>query len=114
MAKYNWKAQYEDGTSLFQVHSDGTTNAYEDIDRSKLSVFSLFKEDGTPVLDVIFDNDGEKLVWTRRVKMTLGEEPEVFHIIGKKGEFVSAILENGRIITRHNFVNDGLFYEVVQ
>ena len=113
MTQYLWAARYNDGTSLYQIEGD-ETHAYEDIDRTKLAVFSLFKENGDPVLDIIFDGDGEKLVWTRRVRMTLGAEPQTFHIVGKKGEFISALCEDGRVITRHNFVDDGLFYEVVQ
>ena len=110
MATYNWKATYTDGTVLAQTEQD----SYESIDKTKLLYFSLYDDSYKPVLDIIFDGDGEKLVWTRRTRMTLGEDPQVFHIVGKKGEFISALCEDGRVITRHNFVDDGLFYEVVQ
>jgi len=116
MAKLQWTARYNDGTSLNQIDTDGTSHAYLDIDRSKLETFILHEGEGTVIKNaVIFDGDGEKLVWTRRTRMTLGEEPQVFHIVGKKGEFILAISEDyGTTIARHNFIDDGLFYEVVQ
>lgn len=116
MAELTWVAQYNDGTQLSQRQSDGTKNDYEDIDRSKLEVFHLTNEEtSVSVLSILFDGDGEKLVWTRRIKMTLGQEPQVFHILGKKGHFILAVSEDtGAILARDNFKDDGLFYEVMQ
>lgn len=110
--EYFWKAQYNDGTTLFQVEGD-KKNAYEDIDRSKLEVFSIYRKNEDPVLDIIFDGDGDKLVWTRRVRMYSNDSKETFHIVGKKGEFILALTESGRVLARHNFKEDGLFYEVL-
>lgn len=116
MAELKWTAQYNDGTYLKQISPDGTKNAYTDIDRSKLKSFILRSQENVyPEHVVLFDNDGEKLVWTRRIRQTMGEDPQTFHIVGKKGEFISAVSEDtGIVITRHNFIDDGLFYEVSQ
>lgn len=38
---YEWKANYEDGTSLPQYNEDGSKNIYTDIDRSKLVSFEI-------------------------------------------------------------------------
>lgn len=112
-----WTAKYTDGTTLDQIDLDGNKSAYADIDRSKLEAFFLHPgiEGVAAIAVVIFDGDGEKLVWTRRVRQTLGREPETFHILGKKGEFILAVSEaNNIVMARHNFVDDGLFYEVQQ
>ena len=113
MAEYTWQARYNDGTTLNQIESDGTKNAYLDIERNKLESFSLLDENAKVVICVLFDDDGEKLVWTRRVYMRMSGESITSHIIGKKGEFILAVQSDGSVIARHNFKNDGLFDEVI-
>ncbi len=69
MAELRWKAQYNDGSSLNQIDDNGTKHAYTDIERERLSVFYLQTVDGVNKVAVIFVGDGEKLVWTRRIRM---------------------------------------------
>jgi len=127
MQNLKWLAQYNDNTTLKQIDDDGTKNAYSDIDRSKLLAFMLFDEsavlDGLtkPRFAVYFDdNDGERLVWTRRAFQTVGQNHSViFHIVGKKTTeqkqgFIMAIAPDGQTLVRDNFVDDGLFDEVIQ
>lgn len=126
MTAYKWLAQYNDKTTLNQVNDDGTKNAYEVIDRSKLSAFMLFNESlplegSKPVLAVYFEEgDGERLVWTRRSFQTVGTPyPTVFNIVGKKTTpekqgFIMALAPDGQVLVRDNFADDGLFDEVIQ
>lgn len=120
MTAYKWQAQYNDGTTLNQIDDNGEKHGYNDIDRSKLKAFALFDdmyeiEGSKPVLYIVFDDgDGDKLVWTRRTFQRLGApEPVVFHIVGKKGQYIMALANDGQIIVRDNFVDDGLFDEVL-
>lgn len=109
MSQLHWLAQYNDGN---QATSEDT--GYSEIDRSRLQCFYLLKDDNRQVVSIIFDDDGEKLVWTRRIfKLNTGEE-QVFHIVGKKGQFILAVTPDDEVIARHNFKDDGLFDEVIQ
>lgn len=120
MTVFKWQAQYNDGTTLNQIDDSGDKHAYEDIDRSRLLQFSLIRDNepnnALPFFTVVFDKqDGEKLVWTRRTYYTIGSnEAKVFNIVGKKGQYIAAISPDEIVIIRDNFVNDGLFDEVLQ
>ena len=48
--KFFWKVVYNDDTELYQHNTDGTTNKYTDIDRSKLTKFILFRENKTVIV----------------------------------------------------------------
>lgn len=109
--KYHWIVRYNDGGCLNQIESNGKRNAYQDIQRDKLTAFEMW-EGSTRVLLLKF-NKGQQLIWRRRVETSPSGITEVCHIIGKQeninGENLQGIIglfeSDGRIeIT-------GRFYE---
>lgn len=117
MAELKWQAQYNDSTTLNQIDDNGEKHAYLDIDREKLQAFHLINiETNVRIFTIIFDeSDGERLVWTRRVFQPVGSDIALtYHIVGKKNQFIVAITPDGHVIVRDNFVDDGLFDEVLQ
>lgn len=113
--KYTWEAQYNDGSIVKQIEADGTKNGYDDLKRDGLALFTLVDADtNEKKLVIIFDNDGEKLVWTRRRYFIDTIEQNPIYIVGKKGEFIHAVTYDGLVISRHNFHQDGIFDEVIQ
>lgn len=80
--RFIWRAVYDDGSFLVQINDDGTKNAYEDIDHSRLAYFEMW-ERGVKVLSLrVGKND--RLIWRRRVQMRSGGIEEVCHLIGKQ------------------------------
>lgn len=113
---FTWTAQYNDGTTLNQIDPDGSKNAYEDINRDNLRYFSLYAEGASePLLRMVFDNDdGGDLIWTRRVYNIIGGGSNTLHIVGKRNAYVMVVNEDGRVMIRDNFIEDGIFDEVIQ
>lgn len=98
-----WAAQYEDGTTKFQVDiTNGDKFAYENIDRDNLKAFTLLKGN-LPVFRLIFDGDGQKLVWRRRVEKNSNGETVIAHIVGKKGRFICTVNQDGQAAVANNF-----------
>lgn len=110
---FQWAVSYTDGSTLEQINNFNEKNAFTDIDRSKLASFSLInKETGALAMSVEFNEDGNKLIWVRRVFVTNGV-PICVHILGKKGKFVAAVFQDGGIVIKDKLVkNDPLFDEV--
>lgn len=79
--KFKWYAYYDDGTILKQIESDGSKNAYGDINRDKLSHFALVDKDTDGHVFIMAFNPGQKLIWRRRTDIVSGR---VVHVIGKK------------------------------
>jgi hypothetical protein len=79
--RFQWVAQYTDGSELRQVESDGKTNPYEAINRDKLVGFEIW-ESRSKIL-YIKVSPQENLIWRRRIEMSGNEIKEVCHIICK-------------------------------
>lgn len=78
-----WQAVYDDLSFLDQI-SDGKTNSYHEIDRSKLMEFRLI-EPKTGRVFFIMELDKEKrLIFRRRVSMnaSTGETMAVVYLVG--------------------------------
>lgn len=97
-----WIAFYKDGSVLRQVEPDGEKRAYADIDRSELVEFGLFL-DTLCVFSAKFNDDGNKLIWRRRVQQVAGEGVFILHVVGKKGRYVAIIEQNGSAHMYDNF-----------
>jgi hypothetical protein len=63
-----WKAFYNDNTSLPQFNADRSENRYIDIDRSKLVKFVLYQNNLQKV--VVHLDSNKKLVYRRRVAIS--------------------------------------------
>jgi hypothetical protein len=94
-----WEATYRNGT--IQRQSEQST--YEDIDRDSLAAFTLKKDDRAVFTLDFSDGDGHSLVWRRRVEQTLGREPIVLHVVGKKGKGIALVYESGEVVLLNNF-----------
>lgn len=105
-----WQAIYDDGTIINQKEFKVS---YEELDRSKLAGFHMLR-DGVPILTVPFsEGQGGRLIWRRRVQMTSNGEQRRIYIVGKRGAFVAALLENGSILVDDKFSDQHpLFLEV--
>lgn len=112
MSDIQWLAEYKDG-SLLSQRTDETVIAFEDIDRSQLVSFAL-QRDGETIVNVMFEDDGHKLIWTRRVFQTLGQEPQTAHILAKEGEFVMAVMPDGASIVRSDFIEGHWLFDTVK
>lgn len=80
--KYHWIARYNDGASLSQIDPSGTTHAYKEIDRERLSAFEMWE--GTRRIFFLRFRPGQRLIWRRRVEMSADGVLEVCHLIGKQ------------------------------
>lgn len=88
-----WKVEYSDGSSLAQYNEDGTVNTYRDIDREKLVSFSLSVFNNTYTVSL---EDGRRLIYRQRVKVSPGKPDEVIYLLGwqktVRGENIQSIL----------------------
>lgn len=79
MNSIQWVAQYEN--ELFpQYNEDGTENKYADIDRERLTAFSLVRDGG--ILIRLHLDKGQRLIYRRRVEMRPGDKMTVCYLIG--------------------------------
>lgn len=79
MNSIQWVAQYED--ELFpQYNEDGTENKYADIDRERLTAFSLVRESG--ILIRLHLDKGQRLIYRRRVEVRPGDKTTVCYLVG--------------------------------
>ena len=70
------RAVYTDGT-----YKELTKGArYEDIDRSRLASFCLMK-DGKAIFHLVLQQ-GQRLIWRKRVIVTPGGREQVWHLVG--------------------------------
>ena len=75
-----WKAFYNDQSSLPQFNADGSENKYADIDRSKLEAFAFFKDDA--LVFALYLEPGQRLIFRRRVEQPAGGESTVVYMAG--------------------------------
>jgi hypothetical protein len=97
-----WLAHY--GEELLpQYNADGSENLYQDIDRTRLTAFSLVRGNG--ILVRIHFDDGKRLIYRRRVEVRPGDKVTICHLAGWQqtvnGENVQSIAcifeENGTV-----------------
>jgi hypothetical protein len=88
-----WLAHYSD-ESLPQYNEDGSENKYADIDRSRLTAFSLVR-DGN-ILARIHISPDKRLIYRRRIELRPGGEKTILHLAGWQktvnGENVQSIV----------------------
>ena len=77
--EYNWQAIYDDGTEINHRNEDGSFNRYHDLDKKRLSVFTLYL-DGRP--HTVSLGKGAQLIYVRRVERTVGGVEKVLFILG--------------------------------
>lgn len=81
--KFRWVVYTNDGGSVSQVAASGQKNSYEDLDHSNIKSFELWDwSRNERVLLVTFDQ-GDRLVWRRRIQTTGYGPEEVCHVVGK-------------------------------
>jgi hypothetical protein len=86
LERHRWVAVYGDGTIVYQVDPEtGDKSSYEDIDRDRLAVFSLWEWETQRMVVMMRFSKGQRLIWRRRFELSPGEEiTNVCHIIGKQ------------------------------
>lgn len=106
MQDLQWIAIYNDGEQLCQIDNKGVKHSYEDIDRKRLSSFTIGKPSSKGIIGVFranFDNDGENLIWRRRVQKTSDDDELILHIVGKKHRYVALVYQTGAVQLYDNF-----------
>lgn len=106
---FRWAATYKDGSVQYQVDPEtGEKSAYKDIDRKNLVGFHMILvEANAPFMTIDFsDGDGEKLVWTRRIRAKEGGIVGRVYLVGKKGRFIILLHEDGSTQIVNNFRED--------
>ena len=76
---YSWRAIYSDGTVLEQTTPSGFVSA-DDIDRRKVVSMSLLRNN--IVIVTLHLDQGQRLIYRKRVNKCIGAEDEVCHILG--------------------------------
>lgn len=79
-----WRATLDDGTTIRQRDSEGNTHSYESLPFDRIRLFEIVYLATDEVALRVLVNEGERLVWRRRVEMKNGDLNEVCHIIAKK------------------------------
>lgn len=108
-----WIAYY--GTEQFaQYNEDGSENKYADIDRSRLTAFSLVK-DGNLLVRFHFEPD-MRLIYRRRVEMRPGQGMTVCYLAGwqktingTNTQSIACVFEHGGPIEFISEWRDGWF-----
>lgn len=74
----NWKAIYDDGT----IHTQEELKNSENIDRTKLKEFRLFK-DSSLIFNAFFTNKNRKLIFRKRNLLNMvGELKDAVYLVG--------------------------------
>lgn len=96
MRKVSWFAEYADGTRFPAIGPDGAERSYDNLpDRDAIRVFCLFDlESKAPVFTLHLD-EGQRLIYRRRVFKNVGGGENVFYLVGWRrnigGESVQSI-----------------------
>lgn len=77
MNTISWKAVYHDGTYLDSKDAD---KGYESIDRDRLASFCLVR-DGKVIFHLVLQ-EGQRLIWRKRIITTHGGGEQVWHLVG--------------------------------
>lgn len=84
--KYRWVAYDYEGGSVSQVAASGQKNSYEDLPLNNIKSFELWDWANNQRVLLVNFNQGDRLVWRRRVHTTGYGPEEVCHIVGKIGK----------------------------
>src|SRR5437660_450428 len=104
--KLNWKANYIDGTSLLQTNPDGTSNKYDDIDRTKLINFEIVDTESNKTVFKLHLEPEQKLICRIKSGMNMGTNEVMWRFMmvgwqqnvnGKNIQSITYIMEDGRI-----------------
>lgn len=99
---YWWLAEYDDGTVVKRHNEDGTLVSADSIDRDRVRVFLLMK-DNNCVLKLFLD-DRRKLVYRRRVEKTVGGPERACHIVGWRMKVGDEIVQSMSYVFEDGFV----------
>lgn len=77
-----WQAVYSDATFLNQYNENGSENKYTDIDRVKLTEFRLFNSDTGDLRFSVMLEDGQRLVYRKRVFMKSDDQQILVYLVG--------------------------------
>ncbi len=110
---YIWKATYKDGSTFSQYDENSREYSYEQIDKSRLESFTLYKEDGATVITLHID-PGQRLIYRRRVEMSPGLSTTLIcHLVGwqeningRNVQSIAYCFEDGRIELAGQFRNN--------
>lgn len=93
MNPIQWVAHYGDET-FFQYNEDGSENKYADIDRERLTAFSLCRDQN--ILVRIHMDKGKRLIYRKRTELRPNGEKTVCYLAGWQrtigGENVQSIV----------------------
>jgi len=114
---FHWMARYKNGAVVKQYNSDGLQVSSDSIDRDQLERFILLN-DNKPIVILHLD-DGQKLIYRRRVELVEGQSEIACHIVGwrkKIGEEITQsilfVFEDGHIEAIGDFQeNHRWFYQ---
>lgn len=108
----SWIAHYGSGKVVEQYTKTGDKHFYEELPREDLIRFDLVRDDGSVVASVICDDRPELLFWRKRGYIDFKTGTQLpCHLVGKKGEFVALIFPDGRVMMRHKFVADDVYFD---
>jgi hypothetical protein len=124
-----WVAQYNDGTQLPQYPSQGETNRYEDIDRTRLEVFHILRRDTNQKVFSLWLDEGQRLIYRRRNFISSRGSKQSWVLVGTQ-ESIGADWQPGYPVNRQSiaYIHEGdltiqlagafdqehpLFYDVV-
>ncbi len=115
MQKIIWRAVYEDGSGISQIENDGSTNKYQDIDRTKLKFFELWKEN--KLLFRLHLEEGRRLIYRRRVTINMNARVKwVVYLIGwqqtiqgRNVQDIAYIFEDGHVELAGKWKDDRTF-----
>jgi len=113
MTPIQWIAHY--GTEIFpQFNEDGTENKYADIDRDRLTAFSLVRNNG--ILVRIHMGEGKRLIYRKRVELRPGDRETICYLAGwqqtidgKNVQSIACIFENLGTVEMISEWKDGWF-----
>lgn len=100
--KFTWTAIYDDGTEVNYKNEDGSVNRYHDLDKERISFFTLYVNDVPYTVSLA---KGASLIYVRRVRQDMGGNRTILYILGwrkkVKGENVQSIMfigDNGVLL----------------
>ena len=79
---FRWLAVYDDDSYIDQFDTDNNRErSLAEIDRKRMVKFALVDENNNVPLVQHLDKD-QRLIFRRRVKMTVGGEQEIYYMVG--------------------------------
>lgn len=120
MNTIQWRANYNDGTSTDQYEGD-VKRKYEDIDRTRLTSFSLFKDNYSAKILTFHLEKDQKLIFRKRVIQTVGETPIDVYLVGwqqnvngQNIQSIAYVFPNGQIEIMGAWKGDHILFGKVE